>query len=251
MGLAVRVVTLFPEMFAAVSDYGVTGKAVSSGLLQIGTVNPRDYATDRHRSVDDRPYGGGPGMVMMAQPLLAAIRDARRALPGAAVSYLSPQGRRLRQQDVMDFAARDSLILVAGRYEGVDERVMELEVDEEWSIGDYVLSGGELPAMVLIDAVARCLPGALGNDESAAQDSFFRGILDCPHYTRPEVVAGRPAPPVLLSGDHDGIRRWRLKQALGRTWKRRPDLLEALDLDAEQRALLDEYITEQQGNDNV
>ena len=251
MGLAVSVVTLFPQMFAAVRDYGITGKAVSAGLLQISTVNPRDYATDRHRSVDDRPYGGGPGMVMMAQPLLAAIGEARQALPKAMVCYLSPQGRRLRQQDVMDFAGRDSFILVAGRYEGVDERVLELEVDEEWSIGDYVLSGGELPAMVLIDAVARCLPGALGNDESAVEDSFFRGILDCPHYTRPERAAGLPAPPVLLSGDHERIRLWRLKQALGRTWKRRPDLLEALDLDAEQRALLDEYITEEQGKDNV
>ena len=251
MGLAVSVVTLFPEMFAAVRDYGITGKAVSAGLLRISTVNPRDHATDRRRSVDDRPYGGGPGMVMMAQPLLAAIGAARQALPGARVCYLSPQGRRLRQQDVMDFAGRDSFILVAGRYEGVDERVLELEVDEEWSIGDYVLSGGELPAMVLIDAVARCLPGALGNDESVAEDSFFRGILDCPHYTRPERAAGLPAPPVLLSGDHEGIRLWRLKQALGRTWKRRPDLLEALDLDAEQRALLDEYITEEQGNDNA
>ena len=249
MGLAIKVVTLFPEMFAAVSEYGVTGKAVSAGLLQVGTVNPRGYATDRHRSVDDRPYGGGPGMVMLAQPLLAAIRAARQALPGAAVSYLSPQGRQLRQRDVMDFAGRDSFILVAGRYEGVDERVMELEIDEEWSIGDYVLSGGELPAMVLIDAVARCLPGALGNDESAVEDSFFRGLLDCPHYTRPEVVAGLPAPPVLLSGDHEGIRKWRLKQALGRTWKRRPDLLEALDLDTEQRALLDEYIAEQRNDE--
>ncbi len=251
MGLTVTVVTLFPEMFAAVSDYGVTGKAGASGLLRINTINPRDYATDRHHSVDDRPYGGGPGMVMLAQPLLAAIGDARRALPGAAVCYLSPQGRQLRQQDVMEFARRDSFILVAGRYEGVDERVIDLEVDEEWSIGDYVLSGGELPAMVLIDAVARCLPGALGNEESAAADSFFRGLLDCPHYTRPEVVAGRPAPPVLLSGDHEKIRKWRLKQALGRTWKRRPDLLQAPELDAEQQALLDEYIIEEQDNDNV
>lgn len=249
MGLAIGVVTLFPEMFAAISEYGVSGKAVSAGLLRISTVDPRAYATDRHRSVDDRPYGGGPGMVMMAQPLLAAIRDARQALPGAAVVYLSPQGRRLRQQDVMEFAGRDSFILVAGRYEGVDERVIELEVDEEWSIGDYVLSGGELPAMVLMDAVARCLPGALGNDESAAQDSFFRGILDCPHYTRPEVVSGLPAPPVLLSGDHGAIRRWRLKQALGRTWKRRPELLDALSLEPEQRVLLDEYIEEQRNNE--
>ena len=249
MGLAINVVTLFPEMFAAVSAYGVTGRAAGSGLLQLSTVNPRDFAPDRQRSVDDRPYGGGPGMVMLAAPLLAAIRAARRRLPGGAVCYLSPQGRRLRQQDVLDFATRDSFILVAGRYEGVDERVIELEVDEEWSVGDYVLSGGELPAMVLIDAVARCLPGALGNDESAAQDSFFQGLLDCPHYTRPEQVEGRAAPAVLLSGDHQEIRRWRLKQALGRTWKRRPDLLQAMQLDAAEQALLDEYITEQQCDD--
>ena len=249
MGLAVCVVTVFPEMFAAVSDYGITGKAGRSGLLEISTINPRDYATDRHRRVDDRPYGGGPGMVMTAQPLLAAIGSARKALPGAAVICLSPQGKRLRQQDVVAFAGRDSLILVAGRYEGIDERVIELEADAEWSIGDYVLSGGELPAMVLIDAMARCLPGALGNEESAAEDSFFRGILDCPHYTRPEQIAGRPVPPVLLSGDHDAIRKWRLKQALGRTWKRRPDLLEALTLEPEQRALLDEYIGEERNNE--
>ena len=249
MGLAVCVVTVFPGMFAAVSDYGITGKAGSSGLLQLSTINPRDYATDRHRSVDDRPYGGGPGMVMTAEPLLAAIHSAREALPGAALIYLSPQGKRLQQQDVMAFADRDSIILVAGRYEGVDERVIELEADEEWSIGDYVLSGGELPAMVLIDAVARCLPGALGNEQSVPEDSFFRGILDCPHYTRPEQVAGRPVPPVLLSGDHGAIRKWRLKQALGRTWNRRPDLLEALSLDPEQRALLDEYIGEERNNE--
>ena len=243
--LQISVVTLFPEMFAAVSEYGVTGRAVGSGLLQLSTVNPRDFATDRHRTVDDRPYGGGPGMVMLAQPLLAAIRTARSSLPGATVCYLSPQGQRLRQQDVTDFAGRDSFILIAGRYEGVDERVVELEVDEEWSIGDYVLSGGELPAMALIDAVARRLPGALGNDESAVQDSFFQGLLDCPHYTRPEQVEGRSAPPVLLSGDHQEIRRWRLKQALGRTWQRRPDLLDTLQLDAGEQALLDEYIAEQ------
>ena len=249
MGLAAGVVTLFPQMFAAVSDYGISGKAVRSGLLHISTFNPRDYATDRQRSVDDRPYGGGPGMVMMVQPLQAAIRSAREALPGAAVAYLSPQGKQLQQQDVTAFARRDSFILVAGRYEGVDERFIELEVDEEWSIGDYVLSGGELPAMVLIDAVARCLPGVLGNEESTQEDSFFRGLLDCPHYTRPEQVAGRSVPPVLLSGDHDAIRRWRLKQALGRTWKRRPELLEALTLDPEQRALLAEYIEKERNNE--
>ncbi len=244
MELAIGVVTLFPEMFAAVREYGITGKAVDAGLLQLSPINPRDHAPDRHRNVDDRPYGGGPGMVMLAAPLLAAIRAARQALPGAAVAYLSPQGRQLKQQDVMDFASRRSFILVAGRYEGVDERVIELEVDEEWSIGDYVLSGGELAAMVLIDAVARCLPGALGNAESAVEDSFFRGLLDCPHYTRPEVVEGRATPPVLLSGDHGAVRKWRLKQALGRTWKRRPDLLQARGLDAQEQALLDEYLRE-------
>lgn len=247
--LTVGVVTLFPQMLDAVTGYGVSGRAVSSGLLQVDTFNPRDYATDRQRTVDDRPYGGGPGMVMMVQPLQAAIGAAREALPGAAVVYLSPQGKKLSQQDVMAFARRDSFILVAGRYEGVDERLIELEVDEEWSIGDYVLSGGELPAMVLIDAVARCLPGVLGNEESAAADSFFAGLLDCPHYTRPEQFADLPAPPVLLSGDHGAIRKWRLKQALGRTWRRRPDLLEALVLDPEQQALLDEYIQEERNKE--
>ena len=176
-GLAVRVITLFPEMFVAVSDYGITGKATRSGLLQLSTVNPRDYTTDRHRAADDRPYGGGPGMVMMAEPLRAAIQSARAELPGAAVVYLSPQGKKLQQRDVMAFAGRGSLILIAGRYEGIDERVIELEVDEEWSIGDYVLSGGELPAMVLIDAIARCLPGVLGNEESAPGDSFLSGNI--------------------------------------------------------------------------
>lgn len=242
--LQVAVITLFPEMFTAVGDYGITAKAIKSGLLQLSAFNPRDFAVDRHRTVDDRPYGGGPGMVMMAEPLRAAIRSAVAELPGSAVIYLSPQGKKLQQRDVMAFAGRGSLILIAGRYEGIDERIIELEVDEEWSIGDYVLSGGELPAMVLIDAVARCLPGVLGNEESAPQDSFYRGILDCPHYTRPESVAGRSVPEVLLSGDHAAVRKWRLKQSLGRTWKRRPDLLEALSPDTELRVLLDEYIEE-------
>ena len=243
-------ITLFPEMFSAVIDYGITGKAIKSGLLKLNTVNPRDYTTDNHRTVDDRPYGGGPGMVMMTAPLRASIQSAKAELPGAAVIYLSPQGKKVKQQDVMTFAGRDSLIFIAGRYEGIDERIIELEVDEEWSIGDYVLSGGELPAMVLIDAVARCLPGVLGNEESAPEDSFYRGILDHPHYTRPERVYGKCVPEVLLSGDHAAIRKWRLKQALGRTWERRPDLLEALALDAERQVLLDEYINEQQYADD-
>lgn len=244
--LQVTVVTLFPQMLDAVGDYGVTARAMEAGLLRLDAVNPRDYATGRRRAVDDRPYGGGPGMVMMAEPLRAAIRAARKATPdGTRAAYLSPQGKRLRQPDVLELAGRGALILIAGRYEGVDERLIEMEVDEEWSIGDYVLSGGELPAMVLTDAMARCLPGALGNEESAAADSFYRGLLDCPHYTRPERVAGRDVPRVLLSGDHDAIRRWRLKQALGRTWQRRPDLLDDWSPSAEERRLLDEYIREE------
>ena len=240
--LQVSVVTLFPEMFAALTQCGVTGKAVESGLLSLSLVNPRDYAADKRRSVDDRPYGGGPGMVMSVAPLQAAIRAARAGAPGARVACLSPQGRRVEQRDIEALAAQEALIFVAGRYEGIDERLIELEVDEEWSIGDYVLSGGELPAMVLIDAMARRLPSALGNAESAQADSFCRGMLDYPHYTRPESVAGRRAPAALLSGDHEAVRKWRLKQALGRTWKRRPELLEGLALDASQKALLDEYI---------
>jgi len=218
---------------------------MSQGLLRLQCWNPRDFATDRHRTVDDRPYGGGPGMVMRVEPLAGTIRAARAGVgPEARVIYLSPQGRRLNQAGVAELASRESLVLVAGRYEGVDERVIETEVDEEWSIGDYVLSGGELAAMVLIDAVARLLPGALGHEDSAREDSFFAGLLDCPHYTRPEVAAGRRVPEVLRNGNHREIRRWRLKQALGRTWLRRPDMLDGLVLDDEQRKLLDEFIAE-------
>lgn len=242
--LHIGVITLFPGMFSAVVDYGITGKAIKSGFLALSAYNPRDYTTDNHRTVDDRPYGGGPGMVMMAPPLRAAIGAAKTELPGAAVIYLSPQGKLVKHRDIATFAGRRSLIFVAGRYEGIDERVIELDVDEEWSIGDYVLSGGELPAMVLIDAVARCLPGVLGNAESASADSFYGGLLDHPHYTRPERVHGKRVPEVLLSGDHAAIRKWRLKQALGRTRERRPDLLKAV-LDTGQQVLLDEYISEQ------
>lgn len=242
--LHIAVVSLFPEMFSAVTDYGVTGRAVKNGMLQVTGFNPRDYTRDTHRTVDDRPYGGGPGMVMMVEPVCEAIREARKALAGAAVIYLSPQGRRLEQQDVNGFAQRQNLILLAGRYEGIDERIITAEVDEEWSIGDYVLSGGELPAMVMIDAMARTLPGVLGHDDSARQDSFVDGLLDYPHYTRPEEIDGVQVPEVLLSGDHARIKRWRAKQALGRTWVRRPDLLEAVALDDEQRALLQEFIDE-------
>lgn len=243
--MRVGVVTLFPEMFEAVRCCGIPGRAMSQGLLRLQCWNPRDFATDRHRTVDDRPYGGGPGMVMRVEPLAGTIRAARAGVgPEARVIYLSPQGRRLNQAGVAELASRESLVLVAGRYEGVDERVIESEVDEEWSIGDYVLSGGELAAMVLIDAVARLLPGALGHEDSAREDSFFAGLLDCPHYTRPEVAAGRRVPEVLRNGNHREIRRWRLKQALGRTWLRRPDMLDGLVLDDEQRKLLDEFIAE-------
>jgi len=236
------VITLFPEMLGAVRDYGVTGRAVKSGIIRIGSWNPRDYAEDNHRTVDDRPYGGGPGMVMMMPPLCAAIRAARTAMSGdCKVIHLTPQGRLLDQDGVMELAARECLILVAGRYEGLDERIIESEVDEEWSIGDYVLSGGELAAMVLIDAVTRTLPGVLGHEDSAREDSFCNGLLDYPHYTRPEEFAGRRVPEVLLSGNHEKIRRWRLQQALGRTWLRRPELLKTLNLDEEQRALLEEF----------
>lgn len=243
--MRIGVVTLFPPMFSAVTGYGVTGRAVSAGRLRVDLWNPRDYAADRHRTVDDRPYGGGPGMVMLYEPLVAAIRAAREATGvRAPVLMLTPQGQRLDQAAVCALAARPSLILVAGRYEGVDERVVEAEVDEEWSVGDYVLSGGELAAMVVIDAVARLLPDVLGHEDSAREDSFGAGLLDHPHYTRPEVVEGRAVPQVLLSGDHARVRRWRLKQALGRTWLRRPDLLGGARLDPERQALLEEFVRE-------
>src|SRR5690606_24774908 len=210
--MKIGVITLFPEMFDAVIDYGISSRAVDQGLLQVECWNPRDFTRDRHQTVDGRPYGGGPGMVMKPEPLSAAIATARSALPQAPVIYLSPQGRKLDQSGVEMLVARKQMILVAGRYEGIDERLIEAEIDEEWSIGDYVLSGGELAAMVVIDAVTRLLPGALGDASSAEQDSFSAGLLDCPHYTRPEDYAGRRVPDVLLGGNHELIRRWRLKQ---------------------------------------
>lgn len=240
--MRIDVVTLFPEMFAAVRDFGVSGRAVERGIVQLGLHNPRDYAADPYRSVDDRPYGGGPGMVMMIQPLRDAIRTARGGDAQAKVIYLSPQGRRLDQAALKEFSTQSHLVLVAGRYEGVDERVIELDIDEEWSIGDYVLSGGELAAMVLIDGVTRLLPGVLGHEHSAQQDSFAAGLLDCPHYTRPEEYEGRRVPAVLLSGNHRDIARWRLQQALGRTWERRRDLLDKRPLSADEQELLDDYL---------
>ncbi|HSH47665.1 MAG TPA: tRNA (guanosine(37)-N1)-methyltransferase TrmD [Halomonas sp.] len=245
----VGVVSLFPEMFEALTRQGVTSRAVERGQLRLEFWNPRDYATDRHRSVDDRPYGGGPGMLMKVETLRSAIHAARqraRQVTGERpwVVYLSPQGRRLDQRKVQELASGPPLVVVAGRYEGIDERIVEADIDEECSIGDYVLSGGELPAMVLIDAAARLVPGVLGHQDSAAEDSFNEGLLDCPHYTRPEEIDGRQVPEVLLSGHHGEIRRWRLKQSLGRTWLRRPDLLEGRSLTQEQQALLAEFIEE-------
>jgi tRNA (guanine37-N1)-methyltransferase len=236
------VVTLFPEMLRAVTDFGVTSRAVEAGLIEVRAWNPRDYATDKHRKVDDSPYGGGPGMVMQVGPLRDALQDARAALPAAQVLYLSPQGRPFDHAGVRELAARPETILVAGRYEGVDQRLIDSEIDEEWSIGDYVLSGGELAAMVVIDAVARTLPGVLGDADSAGQDSFVDGLFDYPHYTRPEVVEGQSVPAVLLSGNHAGIVRWRRKQALGLTWLKRPDLLLHRPLSNEEQALLAEFI---------
>lgn len=241
----IGVISLFPEMFRAITEHGVTGRAVKSGLLQIECWNPRDFTHDKHRTVDDRPYGGGPGMLMMVQPLRDAIHAAKQAaVDGAKVIYLSPQGRKLTQAGVTELATNQKLILVAGRYEGIDERVIQTEVDEEWSIGDYVLSGGELPAMTLIDAVSRLVPGVLGDQASAEQDSFTDGLLDHPHYTRPELLDGLAVPEALTSGNHEVIRRWRLKQSLGRTWQRRPELINNLALTDEQESLLAEYVRE-------
>lgn len=241
----IGVISLFPEMFRAITEHGVTGRAVKSGLLQIECWNPRDFTHDKHRTVDDRPYGGGPGMLMMVQPLRDAIHAAKQAAgDGAKVIYLSPQGRKLTQAGVTELATNQKLILVAGRYEGIDERVIQTEVDEEWSIGDYVLSGGELPAMTLLDAVSRLVPGVLGDQASAEQDSFTDGLLDHPHYTRPEVLDGLAVPEALTSGNHEVIRRWRLKQSLGRTWQRRPELINNLALTDEQESLLAEYVRE-------
>lgn len=237
------VVSLFPEMFQTFTQQGVIGRAVKNGVLQVECFNPRDFTHDKHRTVDDRPYGGGPGMLMMVQPLTDAILAAKQAAGRETkVIYLSPQGKKLDQVGVKQLSENESMILVAGRYEGIDERVIQTQVDEEWSIGDYVLSGGELPAMILMDAVSRFVPGVLGHEQSAEQDSFSHGLLDCPHYTRPENLNGELVPKVLLSGDHEKIRQWRLQQSLGRTWQRRPELLNDLALTEEQQKLLDVFL---------
>jgi len=250
------VITLFPEMFAALTGSGITRRAIDRGLYALGFHNPRDFTSDPHRTVDDRPYGGGPGMVMLAEPLMQAIRAARAAQERALgrsgrVIYLSPQGRRLEQEVVLELAAEPALVLLCGRYEGVDQRLIDREVDEELSLGDFVLSGGELPAMVLLDAIVRQLPGALNTAGSAQEDSFADGLLDCPHYTRPERYEDERVPEVLLSGNHAAIRRWRLKQSLGRTWLRRPDLLAARQLSKTELKLLEEFRQEQAGTQNA
>jgi tRNA (guanine37-N1)-methyltransferase len=243
--MRIEAVTLFPEFVTESLRIGVVGRAIERGIVSFGAVSPREFATDVHRTVDDRPYGGGPGMVLKIEPTRAALRLAKSRLPeGSRSVYLAADGVTLTQAKAAELAKLPGLLLLAGRYEGVDERLLETEIDERISIGDYVLSGGELPALVLIDAVVRLLPGVLGDDESAQQDSFSNGLLDWPHYTRPEVFEGREVPAVLLSGNHAAIQRWRLKQALGITWLRRPDLLAKLELNKEQRKLLDEYMTE-------
>ena len=241
----ITTVCLHPEMVLDAFRGGVCGRALEAGVASLRCVNPRDFAAGPHRSVDGRPYGGGPGMVLSPEPLLAAVRSARAGAPGGApVIFLTPQGRRFSQRRARELAAGPGMVLVAGRYEGIDERVVELEADEELSLGDFVLSGGELAACAVIDAVVRLLPGALGDDRSAGEDSFSAGLLDFPQYTRPAVVEGRAAPEVLLGGDHEQVRTWRLKQSLGRTWVRRPDLLSGRDLNEQESRLLAEFQAE-------
>ncbi len=239
------VVTLFPEMVATAALCGVTGRAIERNIVGLSVWNPRDYTHDRHKTVDDRPYGGGPGMVMKYQPLHDTVNAAKQACAGTRkVVYMSPQGKPITQALLAEAGELSQLILVAGRYEGIDERFVELDCDEEWSIGDYVISGGELAALVVIDAVTRLLPGVLGDEDSAQQDSYSDGLLDCPHYTRPEQIDEHSVPDVLVGGNHADINRWRMKQALGRTWQRRPDLLKKKNLSAEQEHLLKEFIVE-------
>ena len=242
------IVTLFPEMFAAVTEHGISGRAVRSGLMNLELFNPRDYTTDKHRTVDDKPFGGGPGMLMKTEPLMASIAAARQAVSqkqttgeSVKVIYLSPQGKTLKQDSIIDLAKREGMVLLCGRYQGIDNRVLVSEIDEEWSLGDFVISGGELAAMTLIDAMTRFQPGALGDEGSALEDSFSNGLLHSPEYTRPQSIDGSDVPKVLLSGDHEAIRKWRLKQSLGATWLKRPDLLQAMSLEIEQEELLEQF----------
>ena len=246
--MQIGVVTLFPEMFAAVTEFGISGRAVKNGLVTVDFWNPRNFTADKHRTVDDKPFGGGPGMLMKTEPLVASIRAARAALSrgqhACKVIYLSPQGPVLNQAKITEFASQPELVLVCGRYQGIDSRILDVEIDEECSLGDFVLSGGELAAMALLDAVIRFQPGSLGDEDSARYDSFANGLLHSPEYTRPQLFAGQQVPEVLLSGDHEAIRVWRLKNSLGTTWLKRPDLLQALNLDREQQELLEQFINE-------
>ena len=242
------IVTLFPEMFAAVTEHGISGRAVRSGLMNLELFNPRDYTTDKHRTVDDKPFGGGPGMLMKTEPVMASIAAARQAVSQkqtigekARVIYLSPQGQTLKHDSIIGLAKRESMVLLCGRYQGIDNRVLENEIDEEWSLGDFVISGGELAAMTLIDAMTRFQPGALGDEGSALGDSFSNGLLHSPEYTRPQSIDGSDVPKVLRSGDHEAIRKWRRKQRLGATWLKRPDLLEARSMEIEQEELLEQF----------
>lgn len=244
----IQTLSLFPEMFSAM-HYGVIGKAADKKLIALTHINIRDFTTDRHNTVDDRPYGGGPGMVMKVEPVRAAIKYARSQAPAnTKVVYLSPQGKRFNQQIAQRALQQNGLVLLAGRYEGIDERLIETEIDEEWSLGDFVLSGGEIAAMAVIDTLTRLIPGVLGHEDSAEQDSFSTGLLDCPHYTRPEVIDGKNVPKVLLSGDHRAIMRWRLQQALGRTWLRRKDLLDNKTLSSTEQQLLTEFLENNEVN---
>ena len=258
--MQIGVVTLFPEMFAALTDYGISSRAIQNELVSLGFWNPRNYATDKHRMVDDKPFGGGPGMLMKTEPLVASIQAAKegvrrgplaQAMQQAKVVYLSPQGKPLKQAHIAELAKRPNMVLVCGRYQGIDTRVIDSEVDEEWSLGDFVVSGGELAAMALIDAMIRLQPGALGDEGSAVEDSFANGLLHSPEYTRPKEFEGRKVPSILLSGDHEAIRVWRLKQSLGSTWLKRPDLLGLLTLDGEQQELLEQFINEYESQNPI
>ncbi len=239
--MKIGVITLFPEMFSAVTEYGISGRAFRHEVMSVTYYNPREFALDKHRTVDAKPFGGGPGMLMKSEPLVAAIKAAKNQLPGAKVIYLSPQGRPLDNEAVRQIAQREQIVLVCGRYQGIDQRVIDAEIDEEWSLGDFVLSGGEIPAMALIDSVSRFQPGALGDAASADEDSFSEGLLHCPEYTRPADFEGVAVPNELLDGNHEAIRIWRLKHSLGATWLKRPDLLERLSLTVEQQKLLEEF----------
>ena len=258
--MQIGVVTLFPEMFAALTDYGISSRAIQNELVSLGFWNPRNYATDKHRMVDDKPFGGGPGMLMKTEPLVASIQAAKEGvrqgplaqeMQQAKVVYLSPQGKPLKQAHIAELAKRPNMVLVCGRYQGIDTRVIESEVDEEWSLGDFVISGGELAAMALIDAMIRLQPGALGDEGSAVEDSFANGLLHSPEYTRPKEFEGRKVPSILLSGDHEAIRVWRLKQSLGSTWLKRPDLLGPLTLNGEQQELLEQFINEYESQNPI